>query len=644
MPPIFALAASDDGLYLALGHEDGSVRIVSIADGALELVSRFDVPGAGRVRPVSLAWASSKALVVGCSNSQLVRAELQGAIWRVTQRMPVDKARGEQTVVWACTVLRDGTVVSGDSRGMLSFFEPRLGTQVASVRAHKADILAVAVNDDAIYSSGIDQRTCETRRTGASWVLSNARRMHSHDVRALIVSRPSLDNAPVLTSAGIDAALVVVPIASTPARNPVSESKSTSFEDATHRRLVHVPQRAPPVCIAREARLLVLRRARSIAIWRVKAGAPEDHDDEDGWRKHASLLGNAPKNSEDGFEKLVEMELMLQTSLVTSAISDDGRWLLASDLFEAKLFKLSADGTPRRQPAFTTTLATALAGAGIGTGVSRAHFVTQTRLALATALAPSRIVVVDLGADFNVVSVLNSAKSAPRQLASNGRVAADDSDEEEVQTEERPAADVVAMASRGNMLATADAERNVCVYDLKRNVLAAVLPTVPSVPTALAFASDSLLMVAFPSNAFAVYDLEARKFPDWSAPMSSLATNALMDNRDPVIGLASVEDGVLAWAANWVAKVDVEAMRDAAPRTKKRSRRRANTERASKAVAEDPSLYDGAQMSFTATRRLHPLIGFGLIGDNELLAVEKPWFDIVGSLPEPWLANSAYGM
>jgi hypothetical protein len=45
--------------------------------------------------------------------------------------------------------------------------------------------------------------------------------------------------------------------------------------------------------------------------------------------------------SRDGWESVLEMELSVHTNLIASALSDDGRWHVASDLYEAKLFELS---------------------------------------------------------------------------------------------------------------------------------------------------------------------------------------------------------------------------------------------------------------------------------------------------------------
>lgn len=311
-------------------------------DGELELVSKIEVGGPGKVRALSLAWGppvapkSSKGkerddspdpesklpahyvtpaetnLVAGCSNSTIRRFDVPASgsvvgIWRGGPRMTLDRLKGEHTVVWAVAVLGNGTVVSGDSMGNVKFWDAKMGTQTQSFRAHKADVLALALGSDgtSIFTSGVDQKTVEFRQvTVASsrvhdvpvgrWIQASGRRLHAHDVRAIVISpafalplptpppstamRKSL--VPIMVSAGLDLSLILTPVSSATTAsakkrtlpNPVSDAPSTEFESTIHRRAAYVPQRARPFTVASGSdtpRLLVCRRDRGVGIWRL---------------------------------------------------------------------------------------------------------------------------------------------------------------------------------------------------------------------------------------------------------------------------------------------------------------------------------------------------------------------------------------
>ncbi|MCJ1422146.1 hypothetical protein MMC29_000025 [Sticta canariensis] len=84
--------------------------------------------------------------------------------WRATHRQSLKFemcAGSRDTCVWALTVLPDGSMASGDSAGMLAFWDASFGTQLCSFK-HQADILAVAASPagDAVFASGIDSRVC----------------------------------------------------------------------------------------------------------------------------------------------------------------------------------------------------------------------------------------------------------------------------------------------------------------------------------------------------------------------------------------------------------------------------------------------------------------------------------------------------
>lgn len=164
---IWSLASNPASTLLALGCEDGSVRILSLADDTLEHIRRFDRV---KCRILSIAWGppvhavpqskpSSSSdtsddedeeewkdewLVTGGSDSALRKWDV--ATGRVMDRMGTDRARGERTLVWAVGVLGDGTIVSGDSMGTVKFWDAQTCTQTQSFTAHGADVLCLAIS------------------------------------------------------------------------------------------------------------------------------------------------------------------------------------------------------------------------------------------------------------------------------------------------------------------------------------------------------------------------------------------------------------------------------------------------------------------------------------------------------------------
>ena len=147
------------------------------------------------------------------------------------------------------------------------------------------------------------------------------------------------DIAPLLVSGGLDMCVVVTPAAlprSTPTRivNPLATSVTATFGDAYHRRIAYSsgPHGTVGLHLAKGARLVLSTGDTSLAVWRLPEKSSVEEDSE-----------VAPVAKTQGWSKVLEMNLRVQTNLVASAISDDGRWLAISDAFETKLFSLRAE-------------------------------------------------------------------------------------------------------------------------------------------------------------------------------------------------------------------------------------------------------------------------------------------------------------
>lgn len=182
------------------------------------------------------------------------------------------------------------------------------------------------------------------------WIQACSRRMHSHDVRALATWPPytvlppshkrqfSMDVAPILASGGLDMSVVLTPAALPSATlikviNPLATSTDCTFEDSYHRRLAYTsgPSCTSAIQIARQARLMSCMHDAGLSVWRVPP------------KRVTSNGENLDEDISDvaDWEKVLEMDLKVQTNLLASAISDDGRWIAVSDLYETKLFSLT---------------------------------------------------------------------------------------------------------------------------------------------------------------------------------------------------------------------------------------------------------------------------------------------------------------
>lgn len=557
-----------------------------------------------------------------------------------------------------------------------------------------------------MFTSGVDQKVVEFRyvqstKQGATtwrWVESSGRRIHSHDVQAMVVSPPYSPDAtsiatPVLISGGFDLGLVLVCAANTvhppnsarPYKNVISDVPSTLFDTTIHRKAAYTPQR-PTVHLASRARLLACRRARSVSIWRVGKSSGSSKDSSEPTSNAFGGTDSGSNNAffEDDWTKMLDIELKLQTNLIASAISADGAWLAVSDLFETKLFRLSQKNGElhaKRVRDFSSSLSLAMSDS-FGTGSGCLEFVGSDQLVLATAFG-STVVIVELpptkDASCTVKATFDARSKVPiKHLPSmrNGRVPDNDSDsdsdsdtDDEMvdavdvdEAEEATSVTCMTVSSDSKWLALATLRRKVVIYDLARLALHAVLPRTRTPPTALAFATSHWLVSAFPDNSLEVFDLETLRAPDWSLPLGDKHANRLMDYREPIVGLVPRVKGpsivsIDAWAANWIAKIDLTALSSPASggplanqpdqqqqqRQKKKRRRHSATQK-----AQDAAL-DAVELPVHVNRRYAPLLLFDYMAGgssskkDEAVVVERVWQDVVRDLPPAFARFGEFG-
>ncbi|SPO19887.1 related to UTP4 - U3 snoRNP protein [Ustilago trichophora] len=455
---VWSMAPSATGRYLALGCEDGSVRIIDLENDRFEhlastsgqdrkIVPRF---GKAKGKVISLCWGppvrsskraktNNKPTTSGSDSDsdsssddsdsdsddeeadQWQESFLVGGlalstavVWdastgNISTKLSVQKNRTESTIVWSVATLPDGTIVTGDSTGRVTFFDPqtRIPIPEATFRAHAAssDVLALCVGPDGktVYSAGVDQKVGEYTKLDTSngrgrWIQIASRRLHAHDIRALALDPPysPIDAAqamatgrgsltpsrlPVLISGGVDFNLVLTPasppsaivkaqksssIAAIPSAtskskrttltkveqehasiNPISSNPLTTFADTTQRRVPFVPTTSRSGLLGGGSVAALCPTKGWIVLRREQSiGIWDLGSQSDLLSISRAVEAGESSAQHPNWVKLLEMELKVDSNLVCVAISNNGQYLAVSDLYETKLFELKQ----RRRP------------------------------------------------------------------------------------------------------------------------------------------------------------------------------------------------------------------------------------------------------------------------------------------------------
>ncbi|KAI0307576.1 WD40 repeat-like protein [Multifurca ochricompacta] len=528
-------------------------------------------------------------VVAGCSDSSLRKWDVSSG--RILDRMGTDKLRGERTLVWTVGVLGDGTIISGDSLGMVKFWDSQTGTQLQSFEAHGADVLCLVVGPDgtSVYTSGIDQKVTQfsliespsskSDSSSTRWVRAAFKRMHSHDVRTLAMWPPyatlplshrrpfSTNVAPVLVSGGLDMSIALTPAAlpqSTIAyiANPLATSVTATFEDAYYRRIAYSSGAHGTVGLhlAKRVRLMLSTSDTGLAVWRIPPKPPLEDDPQ-----------LTPLGEEASWSKVLEMNLRVKTNIVASTISDDGQWLAVSDAFETKLFSLQTDAStgdlkPKRVRDFQRVLQEMLPDAPSISGASTLAFSPDSsKLVVATTTA--FVLILDLASDPTSARVLRRFdQHRNRKSIVEGRILigqrtkadretnasaqeqdTDHSDRESINidlqsTLSRPTPATITrmtISPDGQWLATTDDHRRTHIFNLDSVQHHSSLPSFPQPAHALAFVpgSPSLLILGFANNSLELYDVEARQFPTWSRPLCTALPKRFTHLHDAILGV-----------------------------------------------------------------------------------------------------------
>lgn len=348
---------------VAAGCEDGSIRVFQLNKNNKKNTYTFEllstIPCAGS--PIlSLAWNrqgttdSHTVLYAGVADGTIRRWESTTAsrissdqramlVWKSSLRMTVEsQGRRTPTKVWALVALSDGTVVSGDSLGHVQFWDGPSGTmlQTFDQNDHKADVLAlVATHDETkVYASGVDSRVISIERALKSfehgprpWILTQARRPHTHDVNALTICRlvdrkaalnPDKEQQEILCSGGMDTKICTYLVSDFKRARPKSWYPWPTIS---------------PITLAKEARLLCMLREDTVELHQIAAQQQLQG-------RRILLPGNETL--------LGTIDIKSRYNLVCADISPNGKVLAVSDGASLMIFELQFPNETNKNASF----------------------------------------------------------------------------------------------------------------------------------------------------------------------------------------------------------------------------------------------------------------------------------------------------
>ncbi|KMR04269.1 cirhin-like protein [Lasius niger] len=295
--------------YLAIGTEDGYINTFTVHKDKLVYERIFDKQK-GRI--LCIKWDNTGEMIyTGSTDTIRVWSAISG---HAIHKMTTSKSNvRKNTIVWCLAVTDDNIIISGDSHGFLCFWDPHIGVLIESHESHTADILAITLSHDmnVVYCAGVDpvvRSFCKVTLKSSGkfqWVKGIERRLHIHDVRALVEANGKL------YSAGVDGYLAV---SSYPPKN-----------------LVKYPPllQAPCATICRKSRCILLRYTNYLELWRLGSITKDPPE-----LVRSSMLHELDEEP----MKLLELQTKGDESIISFAINKDSKTIVYSTDTHVRVF------------------------------------------------------------------------------------------------------------------------------------------------------------------------------------------------------------------------------------------------------------------------------------------------------------------
>ncbi|ORX79829.1 WD40 repeat-like protein [Anaeromyces robustus] len=602
--PVWCAAVNHKGTILAVGCEDGCIRLFDIADGNLEYMRSLDRQD-GRI--LSLTWSYDDNTIISGSSVSIIHC-LDVKLGQIIRRITIDKIRGEDTLVWALEALKDGTIVSGDSLGNVQFWDSKMGTLIKGYKeVHKADVLCLTSTEDGAYvfSSGVDRKIVrfstvtntnqKGRRSKEQWVVAGERRYHSHDVRSLIVC----EQYNTLLSGGVDTTVVTC------------ELNSFPFGKVIH--LQAFPSK-PLIQLSKSKKLMMCQLNNSIELWK---------------------LGDSTQlEFEKMNKKLLALNLKNDNNIISSTISENGEWIAVSTIEEIKLFHIKYN---EKYTKVEINKVREIEKLQIP-GAHKLRF-TPCSTKLIVAGIDSIIYVLDLT---NVEKKYSEDKMEKFEQHINNNTNINNNSKNCTICS-------LAISSDSQWLASGDTNNNIYVFNLDTLLYHSKLPSFSSFHTSLNFHPlSATIVVTCLSNEFYIYDVEEKGFANWTKEYLNKLPEAYLklNEKSKIMGVSfnvSEPNTMTLWSSEYICQIDLsKPINIQQPNRKRRFNENTDINVLENARAlvntEDNEKNEFKKLKqnyhFSVVTRYKQIMFMDYINDKESVIVERPWFSILEKLPQ----------
>ncbi|XP_018412829.1 PREDICTED: U3 small nucleolar RNA-associated protein 4 homolog [Nanorana parkeri] len=576
--PIWSITPSPCGSQLAVGCEDGSVKLFTVAPERIVFEKSLDRQ---KERILCIAWhPSGSHIVAGSINTIKVFSVSSG---RLLQVLKMDRrglvGQKRTCIVWGVAVLSCGEIISVDSSGKLQFWDLETGTLIRSYTAATSDILCLAVSqkEDSLVVGTAQGSVLQFQHLAAQlgkeekqWVSTKPFQHHSRDVRAVAHSSTAY------ISGGLDGNIVARPL--------LERIKVKSYEAAL--RKITFPHHHLVSC-AQASRLLLFQFPDHLELWRL---GQTDQSGKDG-----DIL---PVKQEE--ELLLQLKRKGSENIRCSCISRCGSWLAyttASHLYLHRLHYDNNNFSISKVPKFAQPPTSAL----------HLKFSPDSK----------RLYV---GTEGGCVHIMGLSKGTCQHS----------------HTLEPPSASshpvhLLTASADGSLLAVASTNSQIDIYNVKDLKYMCSVPQYNSPPTAISIhPSTNNLVIAYADQQVLEFNIAQNQYTDWGNEVLKHGLHREWLERDtPIIGITfnpSRSKHILMHDNYMFCVIDksLPLPDDETVLVNQRTLRQLSADvRISQAHA------------FKITRKYQPLMFMDLLDKGELVVVERTLGDIEAQLPPP---------